>query len=425
MQVSARSYLTAGMSFVAAGAIIATPMSPLAPKQEPSHRLVGDQQVHLAALTAPISVHNPAGNPQAVHVLADVSRAFQVVKAANATSAIGGTSASPSVGRTTVPQLGAAAAIPALAKTAQTGAVTKQDPETADTPGAAGGQSLVPRSAAVNAFDPSAVENVLTSAGQLLVDVNIELPRRILEASAVNFDDFLHDAARNPFDAVGALTRFLAAEGDTIMTVGDAFGSVVGDDAEHLYDAIGAVFGVKPPDEGVVSAKTVIKPGATAVSPVSGVVDNTTAKGQQGLDPDSKGVVTGKHSQDGSAGPAKVHAPGPKGDTAPAKQSGTEIKDQSPSNSTDTTKGDTTTKGETTKGDTTTKGGATAPNGQSTSTPTSHLHNGVSSTANAGTKDKGASKTKGSTHTASHKAGTGKHRATKGGRSGHGGHAGK
>jgi hypothetical protein len=413
MQVSTRSYLTAGMSFVAAGAIIATPMSPLAPKQEPSHRLVGDQQVHLAALTAPISIHNPARNPQAVHVLADVSRAFQVVKAANATSAIGGTSASPSGARTTVPQLGAAAAIPALAKAAQIGAVTAQDPETADTPGAAGGQSLVPRSAAVNAFDPSGVENVLASAGQLLVDVNIELPRRILEASAVNFDDFLHDAARNPFDAVGALSRFLAAEGDTISTVGDAFSSVVGDDAQHLYNAIGAVFGVKFPEEGVVSTKTVIKPGATAASPVSGVVDNTTAKGQLGLDPGFKGVVTGKHSQDGSARPAKVNAPGQKGYTAPAKQSGTEIKDQSPSDSTDATKGDTT------------KGDATAPNGQSTSTPTSHEHNGVSSTVNGGTKDKGASKTKGSTHTASHTAGTGKQRAAKGGHSGHGGHAGK
>ena len=56
MQVSTRSYLTAGMSFVAAGAIIATPMSPLAPKQEPSHRLVGDQQVHLAGAVGVKSV---------------------------------------------------------------------------------------------------------------------------------------------------------------------------------------------------------------------------------------------------------------------------------------------------------------------------------------------------------------------------------
>ena len=40
MQVSTRSYLTAGVSFVAAGAIVATPMSPPAPQQEPSHPLV-------------------------------------------------------------------------------------------------------------------------------------------------------------------------------------------------------------------------------------------------------------------------------------------------------------------------------------------------------------------------------------------------
>jgi hypothetical protein len=423
MQVSTRSYLTAGMSFVAAGAIIATPMSPLAPKQEPSHRLVGDQQVHLAASTAPISIHNPAGSPQAVHVLADVSRAFQVVKAAKATTAIGGTSASPSVGRATVPRLAAAAAIPALAKAAQTSAATKQDTETADTPGDVGGQSLVPRSAAVNAFDPSGIENVLASAGQLLVDVNIAFPRRVLEATAVNFDDFLHDAAGHPFDLVGALSRFLTTEGESITKVGDVFSSVVGDDAGHLYSAIAAVFGVKPPDGGVMSAKTVIKPGATAASPVSGVVEKTTAKEQQDLDPGSKGVVTGKHSQDGSVRPAKVNASGQKGDTAPANQSGTEIKDQSPSNSTDATKGH-ATNADTTKDDTT-KGDATAPNGQSTSTPTSHEHNGVSSTANGGTKDKGASKTKDSTHTASHKAGTGKHRATKGGHSGHGGHEGK
>jgi|SoiMethySBSTD1v2_1073268.scaffolds.fasta_scaffold478464_2 hypothetical protein len=40
MQVSTRSYLTAGLPFVADGAIIGTPMSPPAPQQEPSHPLL-------------------------------------------------------------------------------------------------------------------------------------------------------------------------------------------------------------------------------------------------------------------------------------------------------------------------------------------------------------------------------------------------
>ena len=199
--------------------------------------------------------------------------------------------------------------------------------------------------------------------------------------------------ALNP-DAVVALTRFLAAEGDTIKTVGDAFSSVVGDDTQHLYSAIAAVFGVKPPDGGVMSAKTVIKPSATATSPVSGAVDNTTAKGQQGLDPGSRGVVTGTHSQDGSVRPAKVNAPGQKGDTAPAKQSGTEIKDQSPSNSTDATDNE-ATKDDPSKGDTTT------PRSQSTSTSKSNEHNGVSSSPNNATKEKGATKVNSSTHTRS------------------------
>jgi hypothetical protein len=39
MQVSTRTFLTAGLSFVA-GAIVGMPMSPPAPQQQPSHPLV-------------------------------------------------------------------------------------------------------------------------------------------------------------------------------------------------------------------------------------------------------------------------------------------------------------------------------------------------------------------------------------------------
>ena len=414
MQVSTRSYLTAGLSFLAAGALIATPMSPPAPKQEPSRPVVRDQQVKLAALTAPITVHNVANNPAAVHVLAEVSRAFQSAKIANATSAVGATAASPSVARTKAAQPAAAAAIPSQAKVAQTGAVTTQDPETADTPDATGGQSLTPRSAAVNALDTAGVANILASAAQLALDSYVTVPARVIEFTAYNVSTFLGDvAALNPH----AISHFLLNEGDSFQRFGDVAADIISGDVNQLQNAINGVFGVNHADESVAVAKTVTKPDATATSPVSGAVDNTAANEQQGLDPGSKGAVTGKHSQDGSAKPAKVNAPRQKGDTAPAKQSGNEIKDHSTSNTTDDATKSDAAKGDTTKGDTT-------PNGQSTSTSTSNKHNAASSTVNDATKDKGASKTKSSTHTASHTAGPGKHSATKGGHSGHSGHGG-
>jgi hypothetical protein len=419
MQVSARSYLTAGLSFVAAGAIIGTPMSPPAPQQEPSHPLVRDQQVQLAALAAPTAVHNPATTPQAVHVLAEVSRAVQSAKTANATSAVGATAAAPSVARTKVAQPAAAATIPSQASALQTSAGTTPDPENADTPDAAGSQSLAPRSAAVNAFDPPGVANVLVSATQLVVDAFVVVPADLMVATASNFQAFLLDAATlNPH----SLSDFLTKEGDTIQQLGDQAADIIGDDVQQLQESVGDLFDVSADDESVAAvaaAKTVTKPGAAVTSPVSGAVDKTTEKTQQGLDAGSKGIVTGKHSQDVSAKPAKVNTPGQKDDTSPAKQSGTETKDQPTSKTADATKSDAT------KGDTTT------PSGQSTSTSTNNEHgNAVSSSVNNATKDKGTTKTNSSTHTPSrtpsHAASSGaKHSGVSGAKGGHSGRGGK
>ena len=408
MQVSTRSYLTAGLSFVAAGAIIATPMSPPAPQREPSHPLVRDQQVQLAALAAPTAVHNPATTPQAVHVLAGVSRAFQSAKTANATSAVGATAASPSFARTKVAKPAAAAAIPSQAKATQAGAVTTQDPETADTPGATDGQSLSPRSAAVNAFDPPGVANVLASAVQLGFDAFIGVPAGLTEQTVFNFESLIFEVATlNPNNIRDAFSDFFEDERDTLQN----FGGIISDDVQQLQDSIGHLFGVDD-DESVTSVtavKKATKPGDTTTSPVSGAVDKTTEKTQQGLDVGSKGVATGKHSQDGSAKPAKVDKPGHKDETAPAKQSDTETKDQSTSKTSNPAKSD-ATKDDTSKGDTTT------PSGQSP--------------ANNTTKDKGTTKTNNSTHTPSrtpsHAASSGaKHSGVSGAKGGHSGHTGK
>jgi hypothetical protein len=249
----------------------------------------------------------------------------------------------------------------------------------------------------------------------LVIDVNIALPARVIEATAFNLDDFVHDAAANPFDLVGALSRFLTIEGDTINHVGDVFSRLVSDDTDQLQEAIDGVFGVSQPDERVASAKMATEPGATASSPVSGVVDKTAAKGTHGIDANPKAVATEKHSQAGTAKPASVDTPGQKGDTGPAKQSGTEVKNQSPSNSTDATK-NATSKNATSKNATAT------PSSQSTSTSKSNEHNGVSSSA----KEKGATKANSSTHTpsrtSSHAASSGaKHSGASGATGGHSG----
>ena len=203
-----------------------------------------DQQVQLAALTAPITSITSANNPQAVHVLAEVSRAFQSAKIANATSAVGATAASPSVARTKAAQPAAAAAIPSQAKAAQTGAVTTQDPETADTPDATGGQSLTPRSAAVNALDPSGVANVLASAAQLALDIYVRCPphHRI---HGVQLRDFLGDvAALNPY----AISHFgLLNEGDSFQRFGDVAADIISGDVNQLQTrSMGCLASITP-----------------------------------------------------------------------------------------------------------------------------------------------------------------------------------
>jgi hypothetical protein len=129
----------------------------------------------------------------------------------------------------------------------------------------------------------------------------------------------------------------------------------------------GHYFRADKPTTGVTAAtaaKAVTKPDAKATSPVSGAVDITTAKEQHGLDAGSPNGLWRASIPGCAAKPAKVNAPGQKDDTAPAKQPGTETKDQSTSNLTDATKSD-ATRDDTSKGDTTT------PSGQSTSTSTS------------------------------------------------------
>lgn len=394
MHVSTRSYLTAGLSVVAAGAIIATPVSRPAPQQEPSNPLVRNQQVQLAAMASPITIHSPANSPQAVHAVAEVARAFQSAKAANVASTAGATSASPSVARPKVAQ--PTAATPSQASAAQTGAVTTQDPATADTPGSDGGQSSTVSGPVSNAIDPSGVGTVLADTAQLAIDTFIGVPANFTADVAFDVDQLAIDLAAGDPDA---FSNFFS-------TVSDDFQTNVGfitDDIQSLQDSIGGLFGVDTGDDSATTvaaaktaANTVTKAGATDTDPASGAVDGTTAKQhpRRGLDTGSKGDVTGKGSQDLSAKPAKAKTPGQKGDTAPAKQSGAETKDPSNSKSTESVSD---TGSQASKGDTTKQSGD-----QSTSTSTNNEHrNAAPSSVNDAAKDNGATKTNKSTHTPS------------------------
>jgi hypothetical protein len=423
MHFLTRSYLTAGLSAVAAGAIIATPVSTPAPQQEPSNPLLRNQQVQLAALATPITVQNPADKPKAVHVLAEVSRAFQAAKAANVASAVGATSASPSVARTKVDQ--PAAAIPSQASAAQTGAVTTQDPATADTPGSDGGQSSTVRGPVVNAFDPSGVGEVLADTAQLAIDTFIEVPAFFAGDVAFDVDDLLHDVVAGDPDAFS----------NFFQTVSDDFQFQVGritDDFQSLQDSIGNLFGVDDGDDddtaaAVTAAKTATKPGTADTDPASGAVDKTTAKQHQGkgVGTGSKGDVTGTQSQDVSAKPAKAKTPEQKGETAPADQSSSETKDPSNSKTTESTSD---TKSQAGKEDTRKATGQSTSN--STTSSTNEHKNAVSSSVNDATKATGTTKTNSPTNAASrkpsHAANAGaKHPGASGASGGKGGKGGK
>jgi hypothetical protein len=419
MHVSTRSYLTAGLSVVAAGAIIATPVSRPAPQQEPSNPLVRNQQVQLAAMASPITIHSPANSPQAVHAVAEVARAFQNAKAANVASTAGATSASPTVARPKVAQ--PPAATPSQASSAQTGAVTTQDPATADTPGSDGGQSSTVSGPVSNAIDPSGVGTVLADTAQLAIDTVIGVPAQVIADTAFDVDTFALDLAAGNPDAFSNF--FMNVSNDFQGDVG-----IISDDFQALQDSIGNLFGVDTGDDSATTvaaaktaANTATKAGASDTDPASGAVDGTTAKKHQrrGLDTGSKGDVTGKGSQDVSAKPAKAKTPGQKGDTAPAKQSGTETKDPSNSKSTESVSD---TGSQASKGDTTKQSGD-----QSTSTSTNNEHRNAPSSVAA--KDNGATKTNKSTHTpsrtSSHAASAGaKHSGVSGAKGGNNGNGG-
>src|ERR1700755_1718563 len=113
MREPVRAYLMAGLSTVAVGAIIAAPMSPLSQRAAAPQPQVRTNDVQLAAATTPLTPTKFADRPEAVHVLAEVSRGLESTKAANPATA----GANPLV----------ASAAPARAEL-KTGAVTAPGP---------------------------------------------------------------------------------------------------------------------------------------------------------------------------------------------------------------------------------------------------------------------------------------------------------
>ena len=140
MRESVRAYLTAGLSTVAVGAIIATPMSPL-PRQAASPRpQVRVNDVHLAALSAPSTVDwargpVPGGAParRGIARIGVHEGGQRRINRSRESAVVFGCA-----GRAGVPA----------------GVVTAQNPATADAPDSDNRQAVMaPQSAVVNAID--------------------------------------------------------------------------------------------------------------------------------------------------------------------------------------------------------------------------------------------------------------------------------
>jgi hypothetical protein len=306
MREPVRAYLMAGLSTVAVGAIIAAPMSPLSPHIASPQPQVRTNDVQLAALSTPLTPGKFADQSAAVHVLAEVSRGLESIKAANAAS-----------GRAH-PLL--ASATPARAQV-QTGVVTAQDPLPTPTPATDNHRSsTAPRRAAVNAIDPPAITNVLAQATQLALDVSIGEPARLVEGTVFSLDAFIIDVGTLDPDTISsAFQDFIDSESEVINSVH----ADLSFDVNGLQDAVGHLFGVD--DRATVPSAKTTTPSTTAGAAESGTAESDGAAGAAPtkprghvVDTGSKGhIVAGKGAQDESTSSAQdPNTAGTKGGTA-------------------------------------------------------------------------------------------------------------
>lgn len=293
MPESVRTYLTAGLSTVAAGAIIAAPVSSLSSPQAASPQpQVRNSDVRLEAVSTQLTLSGPAHRTETVHLFAEVSRGLASMKAANTTS----------TGRANPLLSSAASARPDV----KTGVVTARNPAAADVPdNRQAGKD--PNSAAVNAIDAPAIGGVLATVTQLALDMAIAFPATFVQGTVANLNQVILAAGTLDPNAVNqALQGFVTGERITLGVV------VIGIQAD-LNSISDALEKLDTSDDGggVASASMVTK--TTRLAAATGVdaadaVDAAAPKENPRRITDAgskRDVVAGKAFQDRSSGSTK------------------------------------------------------------------------------------------------------------------------
>jgi hypothetical protein len=376
-----RAYLTAGFSTVALGAIIAAPMNPLSPRAASPQPQVRTNGVQLAAATTPLTPDRFADRPGAVHVLAEISRGLESIKAANSSS-----------GRANALLSSAA---PARAEL-RMGVVTAVDPATAPAPATDNRRSsTAPRNAAVNAIDAPGIANVLAHTAELALDAVIAEPALLVGDTVFNVDRFLIDVATLDPDTVSqAIPNFIARESDSIHVAVDGLRF----DARALQDAIGHLFGV---DDDVTAAKLAktTAPSAKAGAAESGAAESGTAESgatQDAAPKKQRGHVAGKGAQHKATGSAQDASPAGVNDRAVKTGKPADTTSDAVSDSKHTTAEPTATSSKKNTSD-------TKPGGASEPKRTKEADNPTKKTAHTGGQSTGnASKSGGAKHAKHH-----------------------
>lgn len=291
MQESVRAYLTAGLSTVAAGAIIATPISPLSPQADSPLPQVRINDLRLDALSTPLAAGGLADRPEAVHLLADVSRGLTTLKAANAASS------------------GRANPLSSSATTARanmkTGVVTAPNPATADTPDSDSREAVgAPHSNAVNTIDAPTIGGILATAVQLALDSTITAQATFIQGTMANLNQvILAVGTLDPNAVKGALQGFVTGE---VLTIGVA-ATTVSADLTSLQEAIDRLGDTGDGGGDVATAFKVAKTIKAAAAPGTdgtGTADEATSNGQRRHVLDAGSSTVGDGSQGGSGGSA-------------------------------------------------------------------------------------------------------------------------
>jgi hypothetical protein len=269
--IPVRSYLMAGMSALAVGTIIATPMTSLRNGPDTPHPAVRSQQIQLAASVSPFTTRHVASPAMSLHALAEVTRKFESAKPAAAPPSGPAKHAPSPVARVASGPSAAVAMTPSPAST---------------------------RSTAVATVDLPGIADVIARAAQLAIDITVAEPAMIVGATAFNIDDLLIDVASlDPETINSAFENFIDSETAVVkITLDDVDG-----DLQSLRESVAAALGVGS-DLGDGAAVPAVKKAATdspANTPASSSVVPSKPKHQS--DPGHRGrwkagTVLGKPS---------------------------------------------------------------------------------------------------------------------------------